>query len=83
MHEKLSGAKKAYAMKPVSKKFPHCFEMSTDCQITNYYSPNMKLDNLKDTRPVFLGGKYKSKIEAKSKVAEYIRGHEQAALRPI
>ena len=43
--------------------------------MTCYYSPNFKpLEGLRDTRPVFLGGNYKSKIEAESKVAKYIKG---------
>ena len=52
-------------------------------QTTSYYSPDFQpIEGLKDTRPVFLGGAYISKIDAESKVGKYIRGLDATETRP-
>lgn len=43
--------------------------------MTSYYTSNFRpLEGMRDTIPVFLGGSFTSKVEAESKVAQYIRG---------
>ena len=53
----------------------HTARNTAQFQMTSYYTANFRpLESIRDTLPVFLGGNYTSKVEAESKVAQYIRG---------